>query len=218
MPYDLEKLTKWSVPLIWALIISEAVLLLHIIWSLRFFYLIRNRALSDFEWDEMATQIDLVGGIVGIGYIVVLVLCFVANGMWIYRASSNARFMDADPGRVSPGWAVGWYFIPIASLWMPFRAMKQIWNTTMLPGGDLRAAVPGFIGLWWATWVVSNLIANASFRISMQSDDLDAYIRTSWMDIANAPISILSTVLFLRLVKEITVAQSKQQNVAEVFA
>lgn len=31
---------------------------------------------------------------------------------------------------MTPGWAVGFYFIPIALIWKPFQGMSQIWSAT----------------------------------------------------------------------------------------
>ena len=51
----------------------------------------------------------------------------VAFLMWISRASKNLSALGASNQKFSPGWAVGWWFIPIAWLWQPYRVTAEIW-------------------------------------------------------------------------------------------
>jgi hypothetical protein len=50
---------------------------------------------------------------------------FVLVGVWIYRANANAHALGGDLS-VSPGWAVGWFFVPIACLFKPYLAMRRL--------------------------------------------------------------------------------------------
>ncbi len=61
--------------------------------------------------------------------------------MWKYRAAANARILDPSAARVSPGMAVGSYFIPFVQLVIPCQAMA----------GIARASKVGLAGvaLWW---------------------------------------------------------------------
>ena len=47
--------------------------------------------------------------------------------MWVHRVARNARALGARDLRFSPGWAVGWYLVPIMQLFRPYQAMKEIW-------------------------------------------------------------------------------------------
>jgi len=60
--------------------------------------------------------------------VALLFLTIIPFLMWVYRANWNAHALGAVGMRYRPGWAVGWYFIPIASLWMPYRVMREIWQ------------------------------------------------------------------------------------------
>lgn len=57
-------------------------------------------------------------------------LVIIATGvvflMWIYRANLNVRGFGAADMKFTPGWSVGWYFIPIMNLVRPYQAMKEI--------------------------------------------------------------------------------------------
>ena len=61
------------------------------------------------------------------------------------------------------GW--GWFFVPCANLFMPYRAVVELY-TAGRPG----APTPGLFPLWWATWLISNFIANIETRMSLSDD------------------------------------------------
>src|SRR4030095_8115621 len=53
---------------------------------------------------------------------------FVSLLVWIYAAHANLPALNAGPLEFSPGWAVGWFFIPIANLVKPYQAVVEIWK------------------------------------------------------------------------------------------
>jgi len=69
---------------------------------------------------------------------------------WLFQSGKPALFRQSD--QITPGWAVGWYFVPIANLWKPFQAMAFIRNQVSehFKGGAI-------VGLWWAAWLVMNI-------------------------------------------------------------
>lgn len=43
---------------------------------------------------------------------------------WVYRSNVLAHALGASKMTYSPGWSVGWFFIPIVNLFKPYLAMK----------------------------------------------------------------------------------------------
>ena len=78
--------------------------------------------------------------------------------MWIHRANYNVRQLGAHGLRFSPAGSVGWYFVPLLSLWRPYQAMKEIWKASMDPRDWPAVSVPRILPLWWAFWWVSNFL------------------------------------------------------------
>ena len=74
-------------------------------------------------------------------------------GMWIYRAHANLQAADLPGLEYTAGWSVGWFFIPIASLWKPFSAMRELWNASHGAIGDYSANAPGLLWIWWLSWL-----------------------------------------------------------------
>ena len=81
-----------------------------------------------------------------------------ANGIlvlsWIYRANRNAGHLGAADMKYTPGWAVGWYFVPIAWFWKPYQAMKEIWKASADPADWGGQPVSPLLHWWWFLWIV----------------------------------------------------------------
>ena len=73
--------------------------------------------------DNRTLLIAVVAMLVNIATIVVFLI-------WINRANKNSRALGAQNMQFTPGWCVGWWFIPIASLWKPYQAVREIWKTS----------------------------------------------------------------------------------------
>ena len=54
----------------------------------------------------------------------------------------------------APGWAVGWYFVPIAWFWKPYQAMREIWRASVNPSNWRGAPVSPLLRWWWGLWIV----------------------------------------------------------------
>jgi hypothetical protein len=46
--------------------------------------------------------------------------------IWVHRMQANTFALGVLGLRYTPAWAVGWYFVPIVNLWMPYRVMREI--------------------------------------------------------------------------------------------
>ena len=55
-----------------------------------------------------------------------LVLAAVAWLVWQHRGHRNLARLGVRQLRFAPGWAVGWRFVPIANLWKPFQAIREL--------------------------------------------------------------------------------------------
>jgi hypothetical protein len=77
---------------------------------------------------------------------------------WIHRAMSRAR--ELTPAlSITPGWAIGWFFVPVASLWKPYEVMSEIVEGS---GGSAPAYAQqtrALIGWWWGGWIARSFFA-----------------------------------------------------------
>jgi hypothetical protein len=106
----------------------------------------------------------LLWGGVGVLQLALFIGCVVLWCMWKMRAARNIRVFNDHPYEFTPGWAVGWYFVPFLNLVRPYQAMKEILLWSRSNDGQLVADTSVVSG-WWGAWIASNLLANFSSRI-----------------------------------------------------
>ena len=161
--------------------------------------------------DDSLSEISFVQSVVamtGLIYTVILLFALVFNAIWFYRASANAAAIDPNPDRISPGWTVGWFAIPIASFWMPFRAAKQIWLTSVERNPDLTAQVPGWVLVWWMAWLAVNITAQFTAQSYLGAETTADLIDANTLGIWTAPFSIASAYLLIRYQTSVAAAQT----------
>lgn len=81
------------------------------------------------------TPLDWLMLLTGLGSVILYL-------MWKYRAAVNARILNPAAARISPGMAVGSYFIPFVQLVIPCQAMAGIARAST---GSIQG-----VALWWA--------------------------------------------------------------------
>ena len=82
----------------------------------------------------------------------------VAFCMWTHRAARNLPALGGRGLKYTPGWAVGWFFVPIANLVMPYLVAAEIWRESDpaqcdRDGRGGKTTSP-LVGAWWITYVV----------------------------------------------------------------
>lgn len=166
---------------------------------------------------ELSGVIDLAYGIddplVAVYSIILLantVIFFgsaIAVAMWIHRAHANLREAGVEGLKFTPGWAVGWYFIPIAFLFKPFQAMRELWTESHQTHDSFSAPAPGPLALWWGFWIGGNLIANVSMRLSLMGGSSSLEIATL-LGLCASIATIVAAWLLMQIIMAITEAQT----------
>eukprot|EP01037_Dinobryon_pediforme_P028652 gene28652-32016_t len=141
---------------------------------------------------------------------VLYLLAFIAAGIfvgrWIYRANANAHALS-DAMMISPGWSVGWYFVPIASLFKPFQAMRETWQASVSPSEPDSVPVPAVMRIWWGLWVVTSILSNVSSRISFDTMSFQQALLVSRLDIATFVLNLPLTIALILLMRRLTANQ-----------
>lgn len=169
---------------------------------------------SDAELDRQATLVDTFTQYANLAYLIVFLWSAIVIGRWTYRAMKNLRGMGYET-TVSPGWAVGWHFIPVALIWMPFRGMAQIWRGSVhgAPVGDTK--LPSSMRIWWACWLLGNWASFAAFRTQqtgLATEDFEVVQAAMGLNILGSVLHIVSALLLLRIIKMVSRAQSEPRR------
>lgn len=174
----------------------------------------RGRPISD----ERANANDLRQMAIGILAFLLLIPTIVLFCIWIYRANLNARALGALNMRFTPGWCVGWFFIPIMNLFRPYQATREIWLASE-PTFDSanrerwkRGASSPILPLWWTLWIGSGFLGQLSFRLSLRADDLPALLASSRITLISDFVDLCLAIVALMLVRAIQRRQETRRE------
>lgn len=164
--------------------------------------------------DGISTIVALIYVAFAIAYLVSVVLVC----MWLYRAQANLHAAGHEDLEFSPGWAVGWYFVPVANLFKPFQAMRELWNTSHLAQNDFGGEAPPTVKYWWFGFVGGNILSNIGFRFQNANYPGDSgYTVGTAIGAVGTILTIASAYFLLQLVREILQAQKSGMAAAEIF-
>ena len=100
--------------------------------------------------------------IIGLFQLVLFVVTVVIFGRWIVRANKSVRALGADGFRITPGWAVGYFFIPLFNLWRPYQAMTDLWRASHNPTSWTGTTAGSVLPAWWTLWILSGVVGQIS--------------------------------------------------------
>lgn len=163
--------------------------------------------LASAETVESASEaVFAVGSAVGA---LLAVLVFLTTAVlycaWIYRSNKNVRALGAKGLRFTPGWCVGWFFVPIMCLFRPFQAVKEIYRAASPEAGAEdwgEVPVPPLIGWWWGLWILSTFASQLEFRMSLNKNPAIVAL-SPWAGAAASFIDIPTGILALLVVLRI---------------
>jgi hypothetical protein len=112
------------------------------------------------------------------GGIVIFFLATLATGVvwviWQFRHAKNARALGQPSGELGPGWAIGGWFIPLASWVLPQLQLMQAAKASDPTG---RRSVPPLVFVWWGLWAAGGLLFLISGRFG--GEELDGFATQS---------------------------------------
>lgn len=170
----------------------------------------------DLSDPEMPPLVQLYTAALLISF-VVTIATIIVFAMWIYRAAANIVAAGVPGFDYTPGWAVGWYFIPFANLVKPFTAMRQTWNASHGGAGNELDRGHGLLTLWWATWLISNIANNISARMQISATSFEALQSSLVLGMVGSLVSLALYPAAYLIVDRITAAQRDRLTAAGIF-
>jgi hypothetical protein len=152
--------------------------------------------------DQVANN-DPIQAIVGLLQSGLGILTGITFLKWIYRAYKNIQGFGAEGLRFSPGWAVGYYFIPILSLIRPVQVMSEIWRASDDPRNWPRRPGSWLIGSWWTLFLLYTGVTQVSLEIAIQASTNEQWTLAAVLAILGDLFSIPLSIAALRLVTEV---------------
>lgn len=144
--------------------------------------------------------------------------------MWLFRIFKNLPSLRSDQMEFTPGWAVGWWFIPFANLVKPYQAVRTAWAESD-PEVELEhsfltsvgSGAPGFIMLWWGLWIVSNIVSNITSRLEGAALAGEGVI-VGYLTVISSTLWVVAAGFAIKVVLSITERQEQRSLVTDAMA
>jgi hypothetical protein len=157
--------------------------------------------------DDYSSSFAPVAAVVALAQLAVFLATAVAVLRWLYLANANARALGADDLMGSPAMAVGWFFVPLLNLAMPYMTVRDTWKASANPKDWQIQPAPAMIGLWWACWLLSGISGILAFRIGLEFSK-EAGGAADFLNVLSALFSIPAAFLLAWIIGRIQHMQS----------
>lgn len=145
-----------------------------------------------------------------VGVFIACVICYL---LFVHRAMKNLYISNARGMSVSPGWAVGYSFIPFVNLVMIYRVMKEIWEASADPERGRRDA-PQLLGWWWGLYLGGNIIGRISDMLASGLSDgadpayfFEMFAPGAAAGIVSAALAVGSALCLMAVIRQVKDAQ-----------
>jgi hypothetical protein len=152
---------------------------------------------------EASDRRQLAIGYIWFGIYLITAIVFLR---WVHRSNYNARKLGADGLEFTPGWSVGWYFIPIACFWKPYQAMKEIWKASKNPLDWRMQSVDPILGWWWLLWITTSILSITVGKLSL-AEDIGGLVTATSMNMVSDILEIPLCIIVISLVTKVTEMQ-----------
>ncbi|QDT18001.1 DUF4328 domain-containing protein [Alienimonas californiensis] len=192
--------------------LSLAVLAVRAVLSLREMWLIAEfAALFDPTEADAADLIlnETLTAFAGIAQVALLLITVIPFLMLVHRLTANAWSFQAGGKKpdYSPGWAVGYFFIPILNLVRPAQVMNQNFDLSETKNGR----VPATPNLWWCGWVFAGIAGRAYTAMTNaagRSGDLDLFWYAEIVSLLNCALGAASAAAAILMFRDLAARQA----------
>lgn len=198
---DPKSLTRYLIIMLWISMGFEIITLLGDMAQMS----LLNRPFTNQE----ALANDARQQLIGVGYIIVFIVTAIFFLKWIHRANLNCHGFGAENMVFTPGWAVGWHFIPVMSLFKPYQAMKEIWQVSQNPRSWQTVAGSPILGWWWGLWIANAILGQVVFRAAKNATTIEQLERLSIISIVASIVGIPLCLVAMKLVNSIATMQER---------
>jgi hypothetical protein len=141
-------------------------------------------------------------------WLILLVATVVVWLIWQHRAHANLKALGTEL-EYSPGWAVGFWLIPIANLWKPFQVNRELWKAS----GDVNdwrsQRTWPVLGWWWASWISAGVLGRVAAAARASAETPMEIRSADIVDVLSTVVVVASAVLAILLVRSVLERQDR---------
>jgi len=170
---------------------------------------------GDFTAGE-TVQNDTREALIGLVLFAAAVGSLISLLMWFHRAHRNLPSLGTTALRFTPGWAVGWWFVPVFSLFRPYQVAKEIWRGSdpcTLSSTEQTSRLPtstAMIRWWWAFFLIMIFMKPSSFCLDRRAESIEDLIAATWLDFGGCFITAIVALLTILVICRVTANQEER--------
>lgn len=133
---------------------------------------------------------------------------------WIFESNKFLHERELPEMRFEPAYSVLWFFVPVASFYLPYAAMQEIYTGTIALREKDKAAwqeyrkSPYLLAWWLFLWLPFAYQVSVMFRMSgSEQDGISFMIDNYWLSPVMAGLRIFEALFLILSIREIRNAQ-----------
>lgn len=160
---------------------------------------------------DLQGRADDADSLVGVAFFLTVAVTIVIGVLliiWMWRVARNRELAGRTGAKWGPGWTIGGWFIPLASLVIPVLVMQELWRGSDPASprtGDLwrRAKGSALVGWWWAAYLVMTLRFVGGGEATTE-DELRRLRATDAVAGVGSLVAVVGAILLVSVVRRIT--------------
>jgi heme/copper-type cytochrome/quinol oxidase subunit 2 len=199
-----EKLGRW---LWWLLLVYLGLLVLESAAGMTVIMALSGPADADLtDMQRTASSSGLLTMVYsGYAQLAVFVVVAILFLRLLYKAAQRAKGFAVPFSHVSPGWAVGYWFIPIMNLYRPFQVVKALFASCAQEAGPTAKPAAGeqLLSAWWAMFLLSGIVERMLASSNTDFDTRPGITSYAEYSIGCNLLLIVATLLFAMVIKRL---------------
>jgi heme exporter protein D len=212
LPRDLGPVTLWT-----TIVFSLQAVSLLSMNSTEIFLAQRTGGGPPSPEDTGAMLLGLLYLLSALGFLGFYIVGVILFSRWIHRANANAALVSSGL-EFTPGWAVGWFFVPLANLFKPYQVVTELYRASD-PEADPDywsiAPVPAFLPLWWASYLGFNAVTNLKSGLFQGSSKVQMGGWLAFVQCALGLLAISMVVLITRSIRRLQEEKVRRSRAGE---
>lgn len=150
--------------------------------------------------------------LIGVMQLCAFVLTAIVWLVWLHRAYANLRLVGSRKSQFTPGWAVGYWFVPVFNLFRAYQIVLDLWlRSDNANAADSVAALPRpqLLPAWWALYLLSEFAARFAASLSTDGHTAAELIGATHADIVADALSLFAGILAIAVVRGIDARQQR---------
>ena len=131
--------------------------------------------------------------------------------IWLQTASKNLPVLEVTDQKFTPGWVVGWWFVPLWCFFKPYQILREVWcgsaNEITWYAGIARQMVWPWLGWFWGAHLTANFLGNITIRLLTKNTG-DSMLSASYVAILSDVILICAGLILYKFIELVTIRQS----------